>query len=385
MNIDPHVNGSVQNRWFYLITDGGTGTNSELVTNRDYNITGLGIEKARRIVYRTLTTYLTAASDYADTRDGSIQAAADFYGYNSREHVEVTKAWCAVGLCPAGTPTAADRFDQPNGNPNPASPNNNNSYAGATPIGRGRLPIVPIGSNGFPWSADSKPQLQISNLSIYPLNDLDYFNIQLPEFDPLEGRCASSGISFLFDNPVNVRTFVDGQVYSASRNSGYMRINIPQTGELVLEVSAPFPGQVLAYNLKIAFYIHIDGNCVQTEPRTKWELIQDCIMCDLGILMGADTVILEPFYRQQDLVAVQDHFFFWQGGQGFEIPIRMNQGNGLHVEMLNDNGDVITSADWDGTAQEFLLQAPELPLGVYSLRFSDYGNGTTIEVITPEQ
>ena len=34
-----------------------------------------------------------------------------------------------------------------------------------------------------------------------------------------------------------------------------MRINIPQTGELVLEVSAPFPGQVLAYNLKIAFYI----------------------------------------------------------------------------------------------------------------------------------
>ena len=65
MNIDPHVNGSVQNRWFYLITDGGTGTNSELTTNQDYNITGLGIEKARRIVYRTLTTYLTAASDYA--------------------------------------------------------------------------------------------------------------------------------------------------------------------------------------------------------------------------------------------------------------------------------------------------------------------------------
>ena len=139
MNIDPHVNGSVQNRWFYLITDGGTGTNSELTTNQDYNITGLGIEKARRIVYRTLTTYLTAASDYADTRDGSIQAAVDLYGYNSREQVEVTKAWCAVGLCPAGTPTEADRFDQPGGNPNPASPNNNNSYAGATPIGRGRL------------------------------------------------------------------------------------------------------------------------------------------------------------------------------------------------------------------------------------------------------
>ena len=67
----------------------------------------------------------------------------------------------------------------------------------------------------------------------------------------------------------------------------------------------------------------------QTEPRTKWELIQDCIMCDLGILMGADTVILELFYRQQDLVAVQDHFFFWQGGQGFEIPIRMKSGQRL--------------------------------------------------------
>ena len=144
-SIDPHNNGSVQNRWFALLCDGGTGTNAEL--GSAYNVVGVGMVKGRKIAYRTLTRYLTSASAFVDARAGSISAATDLYGENSSEVESVTNAWCAVGLCSYVIPTQADIFDRPGGNPNPASPNNNNTLAGATPLGTGsRI----LGIRGYP-------------------------------------------------------------------------------------------------------------------------------------------------------------------------------------------------------------------------------------------
>lgn len=55
----------------YLLTDSGKGTNDN---NYSYEVTGVGIEKSRQIAYRTLTTYATKTSQYADIRKASIQA-----------------------------------------------------------------------------------------------------------------------------------------------------------------------------------------------------------------------------------------------------------------------------------------------------------------------
>ncbi|MFN0203603.1 MAG: M4 family metallopeptidase, partial [Bacteroidia bacterium] len=90
-----HTNSGVQNHWYYLVSVGGTGTNDQ---NEAYNVTGIGQTKAAAISYRNLTTYLTANSDYADARQGAIQAAADLYGVCTPEVITTTKAWYAVGV-----------------------------------------------------------------------------------------------------------------------------------------------------------------------------------------------------------------------------------------------------------------------------------------------
>jgi bacillolysin len=93
-----HTNCGVQNFWFYLLAEGGSGTNDNGV---GYNVTGIGIESAAAIAYRNLTVYLTDNSNYQDARQGSIEAASDLFGKCSNELTQVINAWDAVGV--AGT------------------------------------------------------------------------------------------------------------------------------------------------------------------------------------------------------------------------------------------------------------------------------------------
>lgn len=90
-----HTNSGVQNYWFYLLSNGGSGTND----NGDlYNITGIGMEKATQIAFRNLTVYLWDDAQYADARYYSISSAIDLFGITSPE-VQATKdAWDAVGV-----------------------------------------------------------------------------------------------------------------------------------------------------------------------------------------------------------------------------------------------------------------------------------------------
>ncbi len=94
-NYGVHTNSGVQNYWFYLLSVGGSGKND----NGDYyEVNGIGIEKAAQIAYRNLSTYLIQFSDYALSREGSIQAAKDLYGECSNEVIQTAEAWYAVGV-----------------------------------------------------------------------------------------------------------------------------------------------------------------------------------------------------------------------------------------------------------------------------------------------
>lgn len=92
-----HLNSGVQNWWFYLITEGGTGTND---FSNAYKVDSLGILSAEKIAYRNLTVYLTPSSQYADSRFYSIQAAKDLFGQCSKEVISVTNAWYACNVGP---------------------------------------------------------------------------------------------------------------------------------------------------------------------------------------------------------------------------------------------------------------------------------------------
>ncbi|MCC7298222.1 MAG: M4 family metallopeptidase [Bacteroidia bacterium] len=91
-----HTNSGVQNYWFYLITDGKTGTNEK---GNSFSIDSLGLNASARIAYRNLSVYLTKNSQYADARTYSILAATDLYGNCSKAVIAVTNAWwvCGVG------------------------------------------------------------------------------------------------------------------------------------------------------------------------------------------------------------------------------------------------------------------------------------------------
>lgn len=90
-----HTNSGVQNFWFYLLSQGGTGTND---VGFNYNVSGIGINQARMIAYRNNNFYLTSGSQYVDAGYYSVQAATDLYGPCSPQALATKNAWDAVNV-----------------------------------------------------------------------------------------------------------------------------------------------------------------------------------------------------------------------------------------------------------------------------------------------
>lgn len=91
-----HTNSGVQNYWFYLLSQGGSGTND---LGKSFFVSGIGINKARQIAYLNLTTHLGGKdATYESAYNGSLLAAEELYGNPSAEYTSVRQAWYAVGI-----------------------------------------------------------------------------------------------------------------------------------------------------------------------------------------------------------------------------------------------------------------------------------------------
>ncbi|MDD5482437.1 MAG: M4 family metallopeptidase [Kiritimatiellae bacterium] len=86
-----HVNDGVQNHFFYLLCEGGSGVNDGI----SYNINGIGVSNAAQVAYRTLTVYCGQDTDHAAARAAWCSAANDL---NSAWASSVSQAWDAVGV-----------------------------------------------------------------------------------------------------------------------------------------------------------------------------------------------------------------------------------------------------------------------------------------------
>ena len=76
--LDPHYSSGPLNHWFYLASEGSgaktvNGTSYNSPTCDGSTVTGIGRDKAAKVWYRTLSTYLTSSSNYAAARDGCDQ------------------------------------------------------------------------------------------------------------------------------------------------------------------------------------------------------------------------------------------------------------------------------------------------------------------------
>jgi len=90
-----HINSGFINKWFYLLAEGGSGTNDQ---NQNYFIQGIGISQATAIVYQTLQSWLLPQSGFEDLKEGTIHSAATLYGTCTPQYIAVVDAWHAVGL-----------------------------------------------------------------------------------------------------------------------------------------------------------------------------------------------------------------------------------------------------------------------------------------------
>ena len=105
-----HTNSGVQNFWFYLMIEGGTGTND----NGDaYIVDAVGIDNSAAIAFRNLTIYLTPSSQFDDARFYAIQSATDLFGECSLEEIQTTNAWHAVGVGTAASEEVIAGFNAP--------------------------------------------------------------------------------------------------------------------------------------------------------------------------------------------------------------------------------------------------------------------------------
>lgn len=102
-----HTNSGVQNFWFYLLVNGGTGTND---LGNAYTVNALGFDTAARIAFRNLTVYLSRNSQYADARFYAIKSATDLYGACSPAVIATTNAWHAVGVGGPYVPGVRSKF-----------------------------------------------------------------------------------------------------------------------------------------------------------------------------------------------------------------------------------------------------------------------------------
>lgn len=90
-----HYNSGVGNFMFYLLANGGSGTNDN---GEEYSVSSIGQAKAVQIIYRSQTVYLTTNSQYVDWRDACILSASDLFGSSSNEVAQVMNAFYAVGI-----------------------------------------------------------------------------------------------------------------------------------------------------------------------------------------------------------------------------------------------------------------------------------------------
>ena len=85
----------VQNKFYYLLCEGGKGTNDN---GDSYDMTGIGIDKGMRIAYLTLTKYCSSETDFSTVSECWQQASEELYGKDSAEKQAVIRAWAAVGI-----------------------------------------------------------------------------------------------------------------------------------------------------------------------------------------------------------------------------------------------------------------------------------------------
>lgn len=208
-----HTNSGVLNHWYYVLVQGKTGTND---IGKSYSVTGIGFEKASKIVYRLETAFLSSNSTYMNARDFGIQAAVDLYGAGSAEAIATQDAFYAVGLGAKYNPNGPD------------------TTAPSTPLNLQATSTTNV-STYLTWDA-STDDFALDGYNVYKDNVLLGSTYKTSYY--VTGLSASATYNFKveakdeagnkssFSNVVPVTTLATGNTYCTSQasNTSFMKI-----------------------------------------------------------------------------------------------------------------------------------------------------------------
>ncbi|MFB6628745.1 M4 family metallopeptidase [Streptomyces sp. NPDC056362] len=102
-SIDVHYSSGPANHFFYLLSEGSgakvvNGVSYDSPTSDGLPVTGIGIDKARLIWFKALTTKFGSSTNYAGARTGTVAAATELYGAGSAEVTAVENAWAGINV-----------------------------------------------------------------------------------------------------------------------------------------------------------------------------------------------------------------------------------------------------------------------------------------------
>jgi len=151
----------------------------------NYNVKGIGKDKAAAIVYNMNAYYLTPSSGYIDAKAYSIKAAGNLYGYGNFEQVETAKAWIAVGIGGAKG-SCSDIYEM------------NDKKAHAVPIPLNKDLVARIGRSGEEdWyeftTTDAAPKVKITLTNLPVDYDVKLYRFGNTDAESVEISSENSG------------------------------------------------------------------------------------------------------------------------------------------------------------------------------------------------
>lgn len=94
-DLDHHSLAQILRYWFYIVSEGGNGTNKNGYT---YSVSKQGINVAEQIIYNSLFFAGMPDVAFTDLKSATIIAAQNIYGQNTLQYQAVIEAWKAVGV-----------------------------------------------------------------------------------------------------------------------------------------------------------------------------------------------------------------------------------------------------------------------------------------------
>jgi Zn-dependent metalloprotease len=108
-SLDVHYSSGPMNRAFYFLSQGASATSTSdfYSSYLPGGMTGLGNDKAAKIAYSALASYMTSSTNYAGARTAFLSAASALYGSAGAEYAAVQNAFAAINVGSAAPPAGS--------------------------------------------------------------------------------------------------------------------------------------------------------------------------------------------------------------------------------------------------------------------------------------